>query len=380
MKGVYIHIPFCEKKCSYCAFSSFVMGKDKIDEYILHLTKEIRKRKGEEVDTIYIGGGTPSLLDESQIKDIFSALNETFKISKDAEITIECNPNSLTKEKAKLYKKLGINRISIGVQSLDDDKLNFVGRKHNSIQAKESIILAQKCGFENISADLLIGLKGEKEESFLRGLKTLIELGVKHISTYMLQIEDKTPLKKMVEENANLLPTDEENVDIFEKTAKFLRKNGFLHYEVSNFAKKGFESRHNKKYWSGEEYIGFGLSAHSFENGIRYANANTFKDYYQGKIALKEYLTDKQKIEEHIMLGLRCDMGIDIKYLEKLNFYIKENENYKDFIEKGILIEENDKTILSPDYYVINNYIIVNLLPFWKNEKIAWFLNSNVIL
>ena len=364
MKGVYIHIPFCEKKCSYCAFSSFVMGKDKIDEYILHLTKEIRKRKGEEVDTIYIGGGTPSLLDEKQIKDIFSALKETFKISKDVEITIECNPNSLTKEKAKLYKKLGINRISIGVQSLDDDKLKFVGRKHNAKQAKESIEIVKKCGFDNISIDLLIGLKGETEENFLSQLKILVDMGVKHISTYMLQIEDKTMLKKMVEENPNLLPNDEENVDIFEKTAKFLRKNGFLHYEVSNFAKKGFESRHNKKYWSGEEYIGFGLSAHSFEKGVRKANANTFKDYYQGKIALEEKLTDKQKIEEHIMLGLRCNLGIDTKYLERLNYNILDNENFKDFKEKGILIEEGNKVNLNPDFYVINNYVIVNLLPF----------------
>lgn len=380
MKGVYIHIPFCEKKCCYCAFSSFVMKKDKIDEYVSYLTKEIRKRKGEEIDTIYIGGGTPSLLDEKQIKEIFLALKETFKISKDAEITIECNPNSLTEEKAKLYKNLGINRISIGIQSLDDDKLKFVGRKHNAKQAIESIEIAKKCGFENISVDLLIGLKNETEKSFLSQLKILVDMGVKHISTYMLQIEDKTMLKKMVEENPNLLPNDEENVDIFEKTAKFLRKNGFLHYEVSNFAKKGFESRHNKKYWSGEEYIGFGLSAHSFEKGVRKANANTFKDYYQGKIALEEKLTDKQKIEEHIMLGLRCDLGIDTKYLEKLNYHIKDNESSKDFKEKGILIEEKDRVKLNPDFYVINNYIIVSLLPFWKNEKIAWFLKSNVIL
>ena len=367
MLSIYVHIPFCERKCNYCAFSSFVEKNEKIDEYILFLTKEIEnfaKNNIREVDTIYIGGGTPSLLTTEQIEKVVVCVKENFVLTENCEITIECNPNSLTKEKLSKYKSLGINRLSIGVQSLDDDQLSFIGRLHSSKEAIEKIKLSKEIGFENISVDLLIGLNGATAERFLVQLQMLIDLDIKHISTYMLQIEDNTLLKKMVESETVILPTDEESVEIYEKTAEFLKKNGFYRYEVSNFAKKGYESKHNLKYWIGDDYIGFGLSAHSYIDGKRWANANNFKGYYQGEKPLDEVLSNGQKIEEHIMLGLRCKNGIDIDYLLSLGYDIRKNEYLDDFIARNILKRDGEKIYLNEDYYRVNNFIIVHLLPF----------------
>lgn len=373
MLGVYIHIPFCEKKCNYCAFSSFSGREREIDKYISSLTKEISSFKDknglQKIDTIYIGGGTPSILTPLQIERIFESLKSNFLIEENCEITIECNPNSLNKEKLESYKKEGVNRLSIGVQSLDDNDLKFIGRLHNSEKALASIRLAKECGFENISVDLLIGLKNSNVDNFISQLEVLINEDIQHISTYMLQIEENTPLEKMVKENADLLPSDDESVEIYNESAKFLQKRGFLRYEVSNFAKNGYESRHNLKYWSGENYIGFGLSAHSYMNGVRFANSNNFEDYYSRKLSLKEVLTKEQLIEEHIMLGLRCKNGIDIKFLKDLNYDIEKNQYLNEFIERGILKRTENKIFINPEYYGINNFIIVHLLPNdWKNS------------
>lgn len=364
MLGVYIHVPFCEKKCSYCAFSSFSDFSQK-GKYITSLCDEIEGfyRKGERIDTIYIGGGTPSVLNEDEITKIFSSLKKTFVIDDKCEITIECNPNSTTKEKLLAYKSLGVNRLSIGVQSLNDDDLKFAGRLHTGKEALKKIELAKEVGFKNISIDLLIGLPYSSEEEYEKNLQTIVGLGITHISTYMLQIEDNTPLKSMVLKNPSLLPDDDNLAEFASKTANFLKKSGFLHYEVSNYALKGYESKHNLKYWTGEEYVGFGLSAHSYLEGKRIANANDFDDYYKRKISGAEVLTQAQKIEEHIMLGLRCSNGIDKEYLKSQGFDIGQNEYYKDFVARGILKVEGQKVYLSEDYYFVNNFIIVSLLP-----------------
>lgn len=367
MLGVYIHIPFCKRKCSYCAFSSFSNMENEKDKYISSLINEIKdfSQTGKRnVDSIYIGGGTPSLLSKEQISTIFNTLKESFIIENNCEITIECNPNSLTEEKLITYKNLGVNRLSIGVQSLNDEDLSFIGRLHDSKTAISAIRLAKAVGFDNISVDLLIGLKNSTSESFLSQLEMLIKEDVKHISTYMLQVEENTPLASQVKNNPDLLPSDDECVDIYSKTANFLQLNGFLRYEVSNFAKKGYESKHNLKYWSGENYIGFGLSAHSYINKTRFANSNNFEDYYSRKLALKENLTTSQLIEEHIMLGLRCKNGIDLNYLKNLNYDLENNKTLNDFVEKNILIKQNNKVFINPEYYGVNNYIIVQLLPF----------------
>lgn len=368
MLGIYIHIPFCERKCNYCAFSSFVQ-KDEIDGYINALIQEITDfcsqnsdEKYRKVDTIFIGGGTPSILSISQFEKIMKALKENFEFAEQLEFTIECNPNSLNEEKLLCYKSHGVNRISIGVQSLDDGQLAFIGRVHNKREAVEKIKQTLKI-FDNVSVDLLIGIKGMEEDNFLNSLSTLANLGVKHFSTYMLQVEDGTPLAKLTKENPEILPSDEECIEVYNKTVDYLQKLNFAQYEVSNFAKEGYECKHNIKYWAGEDYAGFGLSAHSYINGWRYANSKTFKDYYDKNLALKEKLTTEQLIEEHIMLGLRCKKGIKKDYLLSLGYDITKNEYLKDYVKNGIIIENQNLLYLNPKFYGVNNFIIVHLLP-----------------
>ena len=363
MLGIYVHIPFCEKKCNYCAFSSFSKLNEK-EKYISYLTREIEsfaKKNNEKVDTIYIGGGTPSVLSTEEISKILETIKLNYEIAGDAEITIECNPNSITEEKLVFYKKSGVNRISIGVQRLNDDKLKILGRLHTSEQAIKSIRLAKKY-FNNVSVDFIIGLNGQEEE-YEEEMQKLICENVNHISVYMLQIEDETPLKNMVEENPDIILEDDEYVKIYEKIVKKLKNNGYFQYEVSNFAQKGFESKHNFKYWTGDNYVGFGLSAHSFINGERYANAKDFEGYYAGKIVLREKLTTEQKIEEHIMLGLRCKNGINISYLKELGYDIEKNENLIQYLDAGILTKQDKQVFLNPDYYSVNNMVIVGLMP-----------------
>ena len=371
MLGVYIHIPFCQRKCAYCAFSSFVSSKEEQERYVDSLIEEIkefRKKKTEEkyrnIDTIYIGGGTPSLLSKNLLKRIIDCLKENFIWEKGLEFSIEANPCSLTEEKLAFYKQQGINRLSVGVQSLEDEKLKTIGRLHSSKQAIDCIEIASKY-FENLNCDMLIGLPKMEEENFLSQIEYLSSSKVKHISAYMLQVEEGTPLYQIVKERPLFLPEDDDSVDVYEKMAKLLQENGFERYEVSNFAKKGYECKHNLKYWTGEEYIGFGLSAHSYINGVRFANSKKFDDYYNRKLALKENLENNQLIEEHIMLGLRCNKGIDKIYLRSLGYDLDKNDFLVEYLAKGIIKEGSTRNILTlnPDYYGVNNFIIVNLLP-----------------
>ena len=363
MLGVYIHIPFCESKCNYCAFSSFVKSKEEQRHYITKLIEEINSYNGEsEIDTIYIGGGTPSILDEDLFVMLANAIKKKFNLLENYEWTIEANPCSLSEEKLVCYKNNGVNRISLGVRSLLDEQLQFAGRKHNREMAINAIQLAKKY-IDNVSCDLLIGLKGMNRENFLSQIQTLANLEISHISAYMLQVENGTPLFKMVERDKYLLPDEDESVDVYNEMVLVLKNLGYDRYEVSNFAKKEKESRHNFKYWTGDDYIGFGLGAHSYLQGRRFANSSNFEDYYSGKLAIEEVLTENQLLEEHIMLGLRCKNGISKEFLLKKDYDIKKNENYLLFLSQGILIDKGDKIYLNPDFYGVNNYIIVQLLP-----------------
>ncbi|MBQ8909324.1 MAG: radical SAM family heme chaperone HemW [Clostridia bacterium] len=363
MLGVYIHIPFCESKCAYCAFSSFVKAEDEHKKYIDKVIDEIARYQGEKkIDTIYIGGGTPSVLSMELIDKLIGAIKKHFILAENYEFTIEANPNSLTEEKLVCYKNNGVNRISLGVQSLNDVQLAFIGRKHSASQALEAISLAKK-HINNISCDLLIGLKDMDVQQFCGQIDMLAGLGVNHISAYMLQIENGTPLEAMTRANPLLLPDDDQCVEVYDEMVKVLASLGYERYEVSNFAKYGYESRHNFKYWTGDDYIGFGLSAHSYINGRRFANAANFDDYYAGKLANEEILTKNQKLEEHIMLGLRCKAGISKQFLRIKGYNIDENESYAEFLQKGILLDNGDNIKLNPKYYGVSNYIIVKLLP-----------------
>ncbi|MBQ8443882.1 MAG: radical SAM family heme chaperone HemW [Clostridia bacterium] len=363
MLGIYVHIPFCESKCAYCAFSSFVRGEEEREKYIAKLIDEINSYSGEtEIDTIYIGGGTPSVLSINLMEKLIGVIKDKFSLAENYEFTIEANPCSLTEEKLACYKKNGVNRLSIGVQSLNDTQLKFIGRRHNSEGAISAITLAKKY-INNLSCDLLIGLKDMDKNEFCGQITMLANLGVEHISAYMLQVENGTPLAKMVADNPLLLPDDDQCVEAYDEIVKSLDKLGFHRYELSNFAKTGKESRHNYKYWTGEDYIGFGLGAHSYANGKRWANSSNFEDYYAGKLASEEILTEEQQLEEHIMLGLRCKAGISKKFLIQKGYDIQKSDSYIDFLEKDILQESGDNVKLNPKFYGVSNYIIVKLLP-----------------
>ncbi len=362
MIGIYVHVPFCESKCIYCDFASFVCGEQKI--YFDCLRQEIEKceQKGQKVDTIYFGGGTPSVVCEKYIADTLGYIRKNFDVSKNSEITIECNPNSASLEKLKFYRSIGITRVSFGVQSLNDKVLKFLGRKHNKKEAISAIQYAKKVGFENISADLIVGLPNVSSSMLCSHAKKLVDAGVTHISSYMLQVEEGTPLFKMCTENPQLLPSEEECAESFSKLVKTLQQCGFVQYEVSNFAREGNESKHNLKYWSGENYLGFGLSATSTFDNKRWTNGKTFKSYYNGEREV-ELLGNREKIEEKIMLGLRCYLGFKLEEIEKLGYKLTSNKNFQTLLEKGVIYESEGKIHINPKFYSVNNQIITKLLP-----------------
>lgn len=360
--SIYIHIPFCEQKCNYCAFNSFCASEKVKDEYVDILCKEIESRKvGTKVKTIYIGGGTPSVLSESQIEKIFDAIFENYNVARDAEITVEANPNSITENKLKKWKSLKINRLSIGVQSLDDESLRKIGRLHDREMALEKIELAKKY-FENVSADLIVGLENASSDNLCEHADALLKLGVKHISCYLLEVYENTKLFELVKNNKYLPLSGDQTIDAFEKLAEFLEECGMQRYEISNFAFPGFESKHNLNYWQRGEYLGFGLSAHSFVKNVRFKNADTLTGYKNHEIQA-EKLSDSEVLEEIIMLGLRCRIGVSLKELKQKNYDIQTNANFKKYLDLGILNVKNDRFFLNPKFYDVSNTIISDLLP-----------------
>lgn len=361
--AVYVHIPFCEQKCLYCDFASFVCPENVKKEYVCALIDEINSsnKKGK-VSSIYFGGGTPSVLDEKDIGRILEALRNKFDVLQDAEITIECNPNSTTYEKLLYYKNIGINRISFGVQSLQNNILKKIGRLHNDEQAINAILMAQKAGFDNISVDLIIGLMGQTKEKLVGDAEKLVALGINHISTYMLQVEKGTPLFDMVENKEIVLPNDNQTIKLYEALVKGLKKLEFKQYEISNFAKDKMFSKHNMTYWKRSNYLGFGLAAHSFWGRKRWSNSKDMKKYLAHKGKQSEMLSKEEIITEIIMLGLRCDIGVNTKKLLKLGYDITQNSYYKNYIENKILLQKGSKLLLNKKYYGVSNTIICNLL------------------
>ncbi len=358
--SIYIHIPFCEQKCIYCAFNSFCASGQVRNEYIDLLCKEIENRKVKRpIKTIYIGGGTPSVLTANQIEKIVKCVYDNFDVYEDAEFTIEANPNSISEELLKVWKSLRVNRLSIGVQSLSDKSLKKIGRLHDKKMAVEKIKLARHY-FDNISADLIVGLEGETGKDLCSYAKTLLGLGVKHISCYLLEIYKNTKLYQEIVQKKYKPLGDEQMIDSFNKLANYLQDMGMERYEISNFAFPGYESRHNLNYWARGEYLGFGLSAHSYMDGKRIQNAGTISDYKLGKQEI-EVLSKKDEIEEEIMLGLRCKLGVDIWKVKKMGYDITQNQFFNDYLAEGMLKLENDKLFLNPIFYHISNTIISNL-------------------
>lgn len=325
--GIYVHIPFCKQKCYYCDFVSYAKKQNKVEEYINSLKKEIIERakeidiKENRITTIYIGGGTPSVINEKYIKEILEAIKQNYMIDEKVEITIEVNPGTINEEKLKQYKKSGINRLSIGLQSTKNELLKKIGRIHNYEEFLNSYNLARKVGFKNINVDLMLGLPSQTLKDIEESLQEVIRLNPEHISFYSLIVEKDTTLEKMIEEKVLNLPEEDLEREMYWSAKNILEENGYDHYEISNFTKEGYESKHNLNCWNQKEYLGFGVAAHSYFENRRYCNVDLVEEYcknleqgnFKNNIIVCEIQSEEEKKREYMLLGLRKIEGIDIQ-------------------------------------------------------------------
>lgn len=369
--GVYIHVPFCKKKCNYCDFYSVKWNDEwetKYTEAVIDEIKSYKEMLGHKyiVDTVYFGGGTPTIIKPSNLKRILDSISIVADIDTEAEISMEANPNTLTDENLKQYRETGINRLSIGIQSLNDEILKKIGRIHNSTEALEAIDRAKKHGFENINADAMFNIPVQTTSDIEDTLTKIIERGVKHISFYSLKLEKGTPLYSMEQKNLITMPDEDEERNMYYKGRFVMEKNNLLQYEISNFAAEGFQCRHNLKYWNQEEYIGVGPSAHSFMNSIRYSNPSDLNLYCKNSIEnnfnriIQEEMNKEELMFEYIMLRLRLTEGLDAKEFKR-KFNVDFSEKYSEqikYLTDNKLIEYNESIVkLTQRGMDISNYV-----------------------
>ncbi len=340
-KGLYIHIPFCIRKCRYCDFPSY-SGLDKIfDKYIEALLIEAEFYRGQRFNTVFIGGGTPTHLSATQISRLLGGLSNVFEFSKSCEFSCEANPGTVTEDKLRALRDGGVNRLSIGVQSFCDRELEIIGRIHDSKTALETITLAKKY-FDNVNIDIMTALPGQTRESLMKTLDIGISLNPTHISCYSLILEEGTELKKMAENGEVLLPDEDEDREMYNMLCNRLLEAGYEQYEISNFARPDFQCRHNLKYWNTEEYIGLGAAAHSFVGNKRFANVSDVREYIlnPGKRAEEIELTTSDRMSEYCMMTLRTVHGIDTEEFKR-RFGKDFNEVYKEkpqrFVNLGLM-------------------------------------------
>lgn len=373
---LYIHIPFCVKKCLYCDFLSVPQSKQVIDAYVMALIREIKVHSENlsVVTSIFLGGGTPSILEATHIQQIFVALRETFQISTDAEITIEANPGTITQEKLKAYKQVGINRISFGLQSANNEELKLLGRIHTFEEFLDGYRLARECGFDNINVDLISAIPKQTQESWEETLQKVIALGPEHISAYSLIVEEGTPFFAIYGEGGSKecdFPSEEEERAIYYRTEEILKEAGYDRYEISNYAKEGRECRHNLGYWERKNYLGIGLGSSSLVDNVRYKNTDEL-NYYMGHASElskiqedEEVLSVKAQMEEFIFLGLRKIKGISIEEFEKI-FGDSLEKCYGDSIkrmqEQKMLVMEDGFLKLTKKGIDISNYVFAEIL------------------
>jgi oxygen-independent coproporphyrinogen III oxidase len=367
LAGIYIHIPFCRKKCHYCNFH-FTTSLYYKDDLVKALVNEIMLQKdylqNENVETIYFGGGTPSLLDIEDLLLIIGQIRQIFSIAAGAEITLEANPDDITEEKLIGWKQAGINRLSIGIQSFFEEDLQWMNRAHNAQQAKESLLLVKK-HFDNITIDLIYGTPGLTNEKWKQNVDTAIALNIPHLSCYALTVEPKTPLDKLIRQHKKEDVNPDNQSEQFLLLMDWMEKAGYEHYEISNFALPGWRSRHNSSYWSGKKYLGIGPSAHSFNGTTRkwnIANNNIYiESIREGKIpAEHEELTATQQLNEYIMTALRTTEGIDLEKLHKEegNNILQKSKRY---LESALMKQENHHLILTREGKLLADGIAANL-------------------
>lgn len=368
MAGIYIHIPFCLKKCRYCDFYSVKYDEPLKNEYIGALLKEIElSYLPRYIDTVYFGGGTPSILSAKDLGNVLEVLSKKTILNDGAEITIEANPGTITPEKIKELKKTGINRLSLGVQSMEDKELLILDRVHSSEDCLNAIKIVSE-RFHNYSVDIIYGIPEQTTESLKKTLEILTRLGTPHISAYELTIHEGTSLYNMLSKGLYVLPSEEEIISQYMLIVDTLRSEGYVHYEISNYAKAGFQCLHNQIYWRREEYLGLGVSAHSLIGEVRRANVDDIREYIQGiktrGTAVKEIkeITQQERLMEEIMLSLRTSSGINIK-----NYPIKK-ETVKQLMQMGLVEVEGDRLTLTDSGMVVSNRVIIELLDSMSDE------------
>jgi len=360
MAGIYIHIPYCRQKCIYCNFFSLA-SKRHADVFVPTIIREMELRNqylgGAFIETIYLGGGTPSLLEPASVKEMLDSIQTLFKVAEDAEITLEANPDDLGREKLRGFRASGINRLSIGIQSFIDEDLHFLNRVHSAGEAIACIREARDSGFSNLSIDLIYGIPGQDYSRWEFNLKQAFDLDIPHISAYALTVEERTPLEKKIA--AGALPAIQESLqeEHFDILCRMMEHHGYLHYEISNFCRPGMFARHNTSYWNGIPYLGLGPSAHSYDGESRQWNLPNLTQYVtsvkEGMIpSERELLSKFQQFNEYIMTSLRTMWGCDLQYVEfQFGPTWKEQllrDSYK-YLQGGMLSIEGDKLLLTRD-------------------------------
>lgn len=371
---IYVHIPFCVKKCDYCDFLSGPAAKERQEAYVEALLREIEAQKPDEqeqVVSVFVGGGTPSAIQPQWIGQIIDKLKEKFTFSPEAEITMEANPGTLTKEKLSIYKEHSINRISLGLQSTINEELRILGRIHTFEEFQESYRMVREAGFENINVDLMSAIPKQTYDKWVHNLRTVAELNPEHISAYSLIIEEGTPFYDYFYENELDLPDEEEEYRMYEDTAEILREYGYEQYEISNYAKPGFACRHNIGYWKRTDYLGFGLGAASLYHGIRYHNTEDMEEYLADSSEPLVLRRDVQELsrqecqEEFMFLGLRMTKGISETEFEK-TFGEGMPDKYQKILEKyeqsGFLEKNQEWWCFSRKGIHVSNQILAEFL------------------
>lgn len=379
-KGLYIHIPFCIKKCKYCDFVSYSGMDQTFEAYIDKLLKEAYQFKNENIDTVFIGGGTPTCLSEKLLEKLLTGINNTFNFSDNLEFSIEANPKTLNEQKLKVLKDNSVNRISIGVQSFCDEELLNIGRIHNGESAYNTVCMVKESGFSNINLDLMLSLPNQTEKSLINTLEKVVSLNPQHLSCYSLILEENTPLFYEYNSGKFKYPDDDFDRHLYHLTVDFLKEHGYSRYEISNFSKPGFLCRHNLKYWNGEEYIGLGVAAHSYLNSKRCENTSDLSEYLTDdspKIH-EESLTINDKISEYIITRLRLVDGIlkkEFKVRFSKDIYELYNDEIKKLISLNLLFDDGESIFLTDYGFDVSNSVMCEFVWYCIN----WVLKQLIL-
>lgn len=385
-KSLYIHLPFCQRKCAYCDFYSLANSEHLIDDYLTTLAVELqllsKENKNELLSTIYIGGGTPTILSADQLTLLFATISDNFPLANEVEYTIEANPGTLTNKKVAAIKSAQVNRVSLGAQAFQDTLLSKLGRIHNASEIYQAVELLRSAGINNLSLDLMFGIPQQTIADLETSLERVIELAVPHLSVYSLTVEEGTAFYKMQEEGKLILPNEAEELEMFLLTIDKLAEHGYEHYEISSYAKPGFKSRHNRTYWLNQEYLGAGAGAHGYLNGVRYANHLNIAQYiaslnriYSEKVdeqfiisqvrATQVRLTLQEQKENTMILGLRMLAGVSlVDYYEYFGSQLTHDwaKSIERLLAQGLISIDNEKIKLTEQGLLFGNQVFIEFL------------------